>query len=421
MLGHDITVITTKKCFTNEMKLNLPCENFKVLSVPYFSIAHNGYNLLKTLTGVIDSKSKRVLSTAGGGKINANKSFSKLKKIIFEIKNYFGIFVNDRIPDATDMWIIPAIKKVEAVHKKQKIDWVVSSYAPPASHLVAGFFVKKYGINWVADYRDLWLENHVWIGKWPFTVLEQYLEKKYVGNHADLISTVSQPLADVLEKKFSVPAHVIENGYDEDDYDKKFCPYFKSIKKRIIYTGTIHKEKTNPSPLFEAIALMAEKMRNNHSINIMSDFEVLFFGSQSDWLDSLIKKYKVENWVKYMGRVNRASALSIQNQADILLFLEWENGSFDGILTGKLFEYLAMKKPILGIGVTSKTSAGALMEEAGVGIAVGNDIEKIFSILEKFVATGIPFDIQIKKDVIDRYTRKKQAEKMLELMGTFGG
>jgi hypothetical protein len=130
----------------------------------------------------------------------------------------------------------------------------------------------------------------------------------------------------------------------------------------------------------------------------------------------LIKKYNVEAWVKYMGRVGREDALRIQNQADILLFLEWENGSVDGILTGKLFEYLAQRKPILGVGVTTRTSPGALMEESGLGVAVGTDIHKIVSIIENFLDTGIPFNIHPREDVISRYTRRNQAKKLLQLM-----
>jgi hypothetical protein len=280
---------------------------------------------------------------------------------------------------------------------------------------VAGILSKRHGCSWVADYRDLWIEGHIYPGMWPFTVLEKHLEKRYVGNHADIITTVSQPLANTLQNKFHAPVYVIENGYDEDDYFQDFPPYFRDTKKRIVYTGAIYPGKRDPSPLFAAIASMAQSDKSMRQ-KMSDEFEVLFFGSESDWLNSLIKKNAVQPWVKYMGMVSRADALRIQKQADILLFLEWENGSVDGILTGKLFEYLAMKKPILGIGVSAKTSPGALMEQAGVGMAVGKDIEKMISILRELVDTGKPFDIQPKEEIISRYTRKKQAKRLLEIM-----
>ena len=329
-------------------------------------------------------------------------------------RRYFTLTTN-RMPNVHDTWIPKAVRVGKNIIDSKHIDIIFSSYAPPASHIIAGILAKKSGKPWIADYRDLWIEEHVYKGKWPFTVLETYLEKKYIGNYSNILTIVSEPLANVLRKKFAVPVHVIENGYDEDDYKQKFSSYFNDVKKRIVYTGTIYPGMRDPSPLFAAIDLIAKKNKttNNHP---MSDFEILFFGRQEDWLDNLIKKYNVEAWVKYMGRVGREDALRIQNQADILLFLEWENGSVDGILTGKLFEYLAQRKPILGVGVTTRTSPGALMEESGVGVAAGTDIHKIASIIENFLDTGIPFNIHPKEDVITRYTRRNQAKKLLQLM-----
>lgn len=417
-LGHKVTVLTTKKNDAGNKNLNIPQDKFKIIDVPYFfNIMYEGEKAFRKLfkqRNNYDEQNAKIIDSSGGI-ISDSRSLLRLRYIVNKLRSLLGLFVNDRLPDVHDTWILPAIIKIKKLQREQPFDWILSSYAPPASHLVAGFLSKKYGIKWVADYRDLWIENHVWVGKWPFTALEKYLEKKYVGNYANIITIVSEPLANILRKKFATPVHVIENGYDEDDYKQRFFPYFSDVKKRIVYTGTIYPNMRDPSPLFAAIGLIAEKNKTTNDYP-MSDFEILFFGRQEDWLDNLIKKYKVGPWVKYMGRVGRDDALRIQNQADILLFLEWENGSVDGILTGKLFEYLAQRKPILGIGVSAKTSPGALIEEAGVGVAVGTDIEKIVSIIENFLDTGIPFDIHPKEDVITRYTRRNQAEKLLQLM-----
>ena len=56
------------------------------------------------------------------------------------------------------------------------------------------------------------------------------------------------------------------------------------------------------------------------------------------------------------------------------------------------------------------------MEKAGVGVAVENDIKKIVGLIEKFLNTGVPFDIYPDDDVINRYTRRKQAERLLKIM-----
>jgi len=230
---------------------------------------------------------------------------------------------------------------------------------------------------------------------------------------------VSEPLAEVLRKKFPNPVHVIENGYDEDDYNINFCPYFAEEKKRIVYTGTIYPRKQDPAPLFAAINMLANESEKIQR-KMDKEFEVLFFGSENEWLTNLIRKHHVQRWVKFRGMVNRDDVLRIQKQADLLLFFEWENGTVDGILTGKLFEYLAMRKPILGIGVSSRTTSGALMEQAGVGLAVENDIEKIRQVLFNLIEGRISLNVTPNEDVIQRYTRRKQAERLFEIMDQHG-
>lgn len=416
-MGKDVTVLTTNKIDMGKLNMDLPIDKFDVVEVPFVNIVYETGRILKRLLRSKNGARKKENRTIGDNKesCNVSASFLKARSALVRFPEKYGFFTTARIPDVHDVWIYAAVKRGEELLKSKRFDWVFSSYGPPASHIVAGILSKRHGCSWVADYRDLWIEGHVYPGMWPFTVLEKYLEKKYVGNHADIITTVSEPLANILQNKFHAPVYVIENGYDEDDYCQNFPPYFRDMKKRIIYTGSIYPGKRDPSPLFAAIAAMAQSdklMRQK-----MSDgFEVLFFGDESDWLNSLIKKYGVQPWVKYMGRVSRADVFRIQKQADLLLFLEWENGSVDGILTGKLFEYLAMKKPILGVGVSAKTSPGALIEKAGVGIAVGKDIKNIISIVQGLLVTGKPFDIQPQEEVINRYTRGKQAERLLEIM-----
>ena len=416
-MGNDVTVLTTAKVSQFDIGWHMPMQGFDVVEVPYVNILYGIKRIFKRPLQAknIGHKREHEITSETKKAFSVRTFFMNTgKKALVSLGNY-GFFTTARIPDVHDTWIRPGVKKGEVLMKQKKFDWIYSSYGPPASHIVAGILSKRHGCCWVADYRDLWIEGHIYPGMWPFTVLEKYLEKKYVGNHADIITTVSEPLANTLQNKFRSTVYIIENGYDEDDYCQDFPSYFRDTKKRIVYTGSIYPGKRDPSPLFAAIASMAQSDKPMRE-KLLNEFEVLFFGAKSDWLNSLIKKYRVQQWVKYMGSVSRVNTLRIQKQADILLFLEWENGSVDGILTGKLFEYLAMRKPILGVGVSPKISPGALMEDAGVGMAVGNDVEKIALILKRLLDTGRPFDIQPKEEVIARYTRRKQAERLLEIM-----
>lgn len=417
-MGNDVTVLTTKKFDRGSLNLDLPIDEFKVIEVPYFNISHAAGELLKNFFRVKQGSQKTCHQTFNSGVSDKKiRVFFGLRRAVTNLANKFGLFINSRMPNLYDPWVVPAIKMANHLMESNKINLIFSSYAPPAPHIVAGILRKRYSCKWIADYRDLWIENHVWVGKWPFTAIEKVLEKKYVGEWADMITTVSEPLADVLRSKFSAPVHVIENGFDEDDYKADFPPYFTEKKIRIVYTGSIYPGKQDPSPLFVALSELAgtsEVIRRAMD----NKLEVLFFGSENAWLASLIREHKVQRWVRQEGMVGRNEALRIQNQADLLLFLEWEDGSVDGILTGKLFEYLAMRKPILGIGVSSRTSPGALMENAGVGLAVGNDIGKILHVLINLLDARSPFAITPNENLIKYYTRRNEAERLFEIMNS---
>lgn len=413
-MGHEVTVLTTKKYDSDSADLVLPIDKFDVVEVSYCDIK---YKVAKAL-GMFRPERKSHSCDVGSKPIDEqngqslNRSF-RGGKFLKKLRNISGRLLTDRIPDYRDPWIIPAIRRAKALIRSRDIQWIFSSYAPPSSHIIAGMLRKEYACRWIADYRDLWLENVVWVGKWPFTILEKWLENKYVGGCADIITTVSQPLAEILRNKFKTPVYVIENGYDEEDYDKHFPPYFAERKKRIIYTGTLWPGRRDPSPLFAAISSLANE---SMKIRAMMDhgIEVLFFGAESEWLNKLIGNHGVQRWVKYKGIVGGKDIRRIQSQADVLLFLE--NGEADGILTGKLFEYLAAQRPILGVGVSSKTTAGSLMENAGVGLAVDSDVAKIRHVVMNLLEGHDPFPISPNEGVIGQYTRKKQAARILEIM-----
>ena len=85
----------------------------------------------------------------------------------------------------------------------------------------------------------------------------------------------------------------------------------------------------------------------------------------------------VDQYCEYAGFLPRPEALRMQRDADLLLFLEFESPGVEGILTGKLFEYLAAGPQIWSVGVGSKSSAGCMINEYGRGRAFGKDVDAI--------------------------------------------
>lgn len=328
---------------------------------------------------------------------------SEIKKIVREFSEFIG---GGSLFFASILWIYPSIKKAEKIHQNWQFDIVVSTFGPPAAHIIAGVLKKKFDFLWVADYRDLWFGGHLYKAKFPFSIIEKLLENYFVS-HADLLTTVSQPLAKKLESLFDIKTITIENGFDPEFQlviENNIFPQDNKI--RLAYTGVIQFGNRDTEPIFKALDLI-----RNKKIDI-NQLEILFYTDNPEALKKIIEKYQLENIVKNLNYVPRDKVLQIQQAVDALIFLDWNNVEAKGILTGKLFEYMYSGTPILSIGGNSQTSANQLMKKAGVGIILENSIAKIAAILEKLIQKE-KLEYSPSPEVLKQYTREHLAKKML--------
>lgn len=327
---------------------------------------------------------------------------SLLKKIYHYLRYKRGLFNACRMPDFADFWIRPAFKSIE---KSGSWDLVISTAGPYAVHII-GEKMKKRGLarRWIADYRDNWSDNHIYPGLFPFTVIESLLEKKLMRS-ADAIVATSGAFASKMKSRYPHDkVHVIENGFDPDDFAALPKPsiFPQDGKFRIVYTGTIYPGKQDPSPFFQALAeLRSDKL------------EVLFVGHQHDHLEKLIERYGVASCIRLLGFVSREEALRMQRDANLLLFIVWKNLAERGVYSGKIYEYLFSGTPILAIGAQDMEESQALILESRAGVAL-HDPQSIKHYLEE----------QLQKEksrtspdssVIARFNRHSLADKMLQL------
>lgn len=396
--GWCVSVLTTSKKGQVVQPLNLDICNFNVAELDYF-------DPICFLGG-----KKKLLIPEHHRTPEWN---SPLKKIKRTCVNLYRTRLNERLPGRTDPWIWPAIQELRK-QKSQGVhyDSIISSYGPPSAHIIGHYAKKLFGCCWLADYRDLWLENHVYRGLWPFTILERFVEKRCVGK-ADLLTTVSNSHRDCLQQKFPhIPVHTITNGFDAELIDRSHSGYFARHEKafRIVYTGSIYPQVRDPSPLFKAISELIEEQKI-HSKTV----QVLFYGSIQDGLQELITTYKLHQSVHLCESVALSEAYSIQKSADALLFLESPSPKIEGVLTGKLFEYLYADVPIIAIGVTRTMEAGHLIENCGAGRAFGYDISAIKNHLLELIQGS--HRMTRNWDLIQRYSRQTQAKYIAQLLG----
>ena len=379
-LGHQVYVLTDAKDF---MKTDS-----NIYGVSYWPS--------RPRWGAIDSSTR-------SSKSLKLKIYSRLKKLF---NNCLKIFKMGSLFQTSIFWISSAIKQAEILFEENPFDVVVSTYGPPANHIVAASLKQKTGCFWVADYRDLWYGNEFVVSESIFAFVEQRIENRCVAK-ADLMTTVSAGLAKNLKDRFSKKVVIIENGFDPDDWDDIPLHSWSDQKIRLMYSGQIYAGKQDPSPLLEGLLRL-----KNHHAELAQKMEVLFFGWNLDWLSQRIDAFGLQDIVNVNEPKLRKEILGLQRSVDILIFLDWNAPKVNGILTGKLFEYLFSGKPILGIGSTVESAAGELMASLGVGYLAGNSVEKITYFLISLL-NGQSLEYNPQHDRIQQFTRQTLAHKMI--------
>lgn len=286
-------------------------------------------------------------------------SISSQKSLIDYIFNIYMTFFG--YPDEERGWMKPALRSASNLFKKEKFDAIISSSSPVTVHIIAHKLKKTHKIPWLADLRDLWTQNHNYNYFWPRKKIEQKLEIKILSI-ADLLTTVSKPLAEKLgELHEGEKIYIITNGFDPDKIND---PIVKLTEKfTITYTGQIYSGKQDP---FKILVALKELVLEG-TIN-PNDVELRFYGPENYWFQKEIEKSKLSFVIKQYGLISRESSLEKQRNSQLLLLLNWEDRQERGIYTGKIFEYLAARRPILATGGFENGIVEKLLRETRTGI-----------------------------------------------------
>ena len=311
------------------------------------------------------------------------------------------------MPDPFDFWIVPAFRAASTIEH----DVVVSTFGPYAP-LVVAYFLKRRrpDVVWVCDFRDLWVKNHNYSGLWGFCWLEKWLEKKFVRS-CDFVTTVSDALAAQLRADYpGLDVRVISNGFDVEDLARvDLEPAFDTGEiKRIVYTGSLNPLKQDVTPFFEALAKLSPGQR--------ASLRVIFVGPNVSRVAELAERIGISNCIEFRASVPRFESLRLQRDADRLLFVETQyEAARDGVLTGKLFEYLSSGTRVIGVGITSASVVGRWLTDYQAGVAFGTSVEGINRELEVMLNEPRSSDKKMNPAIM-KFSRERQAADLLKMI-----
>lgn len=321
-------------------------------------------------------------------------------------------------PDSSKGWSSFALEAIAELKEHAAIDAILTTSPPVTCNLIGAQAKQILGVPWLADFRDLWSQdtsarndgnNAV------FHFFDRRLEARIL-NQADALVTVSEPWAERLQQRVpKTKVQWITNAYDPEDFAFLPVPLTRSFS--ITYTGLLYEGKRDPTPLLEVLSELIEA-----GIVLRSDVDVRFYGAPETWLIEIVRKYGLEDVVKINAMVKREEALRLQAESQILLLLGWHDPNERGQHTGKLFEYLGSRRPILGVsgyrGVMSE-----VLEETRAGVhalskeQLRGELVKAYA---QFKSTG-----QVSYEGLDSevkaYTQQEMARQFAEVLDAMVG
>jgi len=310
-------------------------------------------------------------------------------------------------PDARAGWLPYAWRAGRRLSHSWRPDLVYASSPPPTCLLVGKLLAARCGVPWIAEFRDRWSDDPYYPRPPWRQAMETRLERRIVGS-AQAIVTVSEPFADSYAASYGKPVAVVLNGFDPADYAGRECRGASSSPcLEIVYTGGIYPGRRDPTPLFRGLALMPKAS---------TQVRVHFYGTNPAHVLPLATEAGVGHQVYAHAHVPHAEAVAVQQRADVLLLMQWNNPREQGNVTGKLFEYLGARRPILGLGLEDGVPAKIIRERSAGCFA--NDPAQIAAQLSGWLDTKrrlghLP---PLPPEAAAGFTRAEQFAKLEELL-----
>jgi glycosyltransferase involved in cell wall biosynthesis len=315
------------------------------------------------------------------------------------------------VPDENVSWNVTAIPAAIRLVRELGIDAVITTSPPSSIHLVGAAVQKATGARWLADLRDSVVAHP---HRRAESVAVRAKEKidhavaRIVARRADAIACVSDAIAKevrTLEPRGAVAT--IPNGCDFDDFAG--LDYRPAERFRITHAGSFF-GKRDPRPFLQAV--------HDSGLDVAARFLGDFRSADREWAEGLGLGDRLE----LIPYAPRSTSLALQRDSEALLLLIPEAaGRGKGVLSGKVFEYLAAGRPILA-AVPPDGAAAELIRETGAGVVAPPDDAASLAValgelVERFRNGGLP-DVQLPPDTRDRLSRRARVEETAALLRT---
>lgn len=396
--GHQITVITTTKSERDGLLTEAVPSYLQLLEIDNFG---------RVSPSVVPTSPEASVRFGVETRSYIGRVLLKVKRAVMEVS---GQLVDHRLLFA--LQFASPVLAAEVKNVLKEADVVMSSCPPWPTHL-AGWFAKKiYRKLWVADYRDQFSGNHILRGSAVSRYLEVHLER-WLLRSADCVTAISGPMKEYYEQ-FHPQVFRIENGYDESVFEDALlgvaAAQNQADSKELVirYMGSITADRI-PRVFLRAVSQLNQLPGKT--------FIAEFYG-ESTLLRKALHDVVPEAvpYVRFPPQLPYIEAIRSTLAADALFFVEtsdFSSHSARGVLTTKLFEYLAARKPIVA-EISPSSLASQYIEQSGLGVVVSQELTEMLRGLTA-LREGT-FKPKINEEFIKSLSRRIKAQELEHLL-----
>lgn len=271
---------------------------------------------------------------AAGNQVRSSRKFARLRKL--------GSWV--LIPDTYIGWYPFALRAGARLLKQRKFDAIYSTSPPETSHLIACALARMSGLPWIADFRDPWMNLHLFK---PPTPVHAFIHKRLeraVLKRAGVVVT-NRWHFERMKERMNDPRRLalIPNGYDREEAESLGGIVPARDKFRMTHAGMLT-QKRSAEPFLRGLKRFIDDTPGAEEA-----VEVAFIGPREDLNDAMARELGLAGVVSFRDTVSHGEALQLERASHVLLLIKHVDEPYRGIIPGKTYEYLGVRRPILAL------------------------------------------------------------------------
>jgi glycosyltransferase involved in cell wall biosynthesis len=317
------------------------------------------------------------------------------------------------IPDARMFWINPSVKFLGKYLKKNPVDAIISTGPPHSMHLIAAGILekkKKIKVPWISDFRDPWtnIDYYHRLNLSKFADKEHHRLEKLVLDKSTRAIVVGPTMKKEFQQITDTSIELIENGHDINT--DSMPSVVLDDKFSISHIGSMNADR-NPKLLWEVLNSISSEVDE-----FKSDLKIKLIGNVSDEIFADIRNKDLESNLLYSEYIQHKDVHDFQRKSALLLLVLNNTPNSKGILTGKLFEYIAAQRPILAIGPCDGDAAQVIQESKSGYIFDYDNREDLKSKIIDLYSDWKSGNLLVNSENVDKYSRYSASRRLAQIL-----